>query len=245
MKLAIAYYRVSTRRQGESGLGLDAQKQIVQDHCRANGLQLLAEFSEVESGTHVGRPRLRAACRLARSRKATLIVAKLDRIARNVSFVASLMDSKIDFVVCDAPFANRLTLHILAAMAEYEAQMIGERTRVALKAVKARGKPLGSHRPGHWKGREQLRLDGLAKARKVAAEIKRQDTSDAYLDIAQDIAKLNDEGWGLGSIAKKLNERGELSREGKPWSACMVRRVLQRAKVERQRLIDSILTPKD
>lgn len=243
MGLVVAYYRVSTRRQGQSGLGLDAQRQAVLEHCRATGSELLSEFSEVESGCIRARPKLAAACRLARSRKATLVVAKLDRLARNVVFLASLMESGVDFVACDMPIANKLTIHILAAVAEHEADIIGQRTKVALQAAKARGKLLGSHRPGHWDGREDRRLAGMAKARGVAAELKREDAQMAYVDILPTIRQMREQGCTLQVIADRLNEAGEMTREGCKWAASTVGLVIKRSGVPVVRHIASPLTP--
>jgi hypothetical protein len=131
----IAYYRVSTARQGKSGLGLDAQKQAVSLHTK--GAKLISEVVEIESGRRSDRPRLTEALAACRVHKATLVIAKLDRLARNVAFVSGLMEAGVEFEACDFPAANRLTIHILAAVAEHEARMISQRTRDALAAAKA------------------------------------------------------------------------------------------------------------
>jgi DNA invertase Pin-like site-specific DNA recombinase len=128
----VAYYRVSTERQGRSGLGLEAQQKAVRDHLNGGNWGIVAEFTEVESGKRSDRPQLAAALAACRLRGAKLIIAKLDRLARNVHFVSGLMESGVDFVAADFPQANRLTVHILAAVAEHEAKMISERTKVAL-----------------------------------------------------------------------------------------------------------------
>jgi len=243
MGLVVAYYRVSTRRQGESGLGLDAQRAAVLEHCRATGGELLAEFTEVESGTCRTRPKLAAACRLAKSRKATLVVAKLDRLARNVSFLSSLMDSKLDFVACDIPLANRMTIQILAAVAEHEAAMIGQRTRVALQAAKARGTLLGSHRPGHWDGHEQARKEGQAKGSRASAELRRAEAREAYVDIVPTLRELAESGYPLAKIADRLNESGITTREGGKWRPMSVSRVMRMHGLSPSKHIDSPLTP--
>jgi len=139
----IAYLRVSTARQGESGLG-DGQRAAVEAFARQHGGTIVGSHVEVESGRKSDRPELAKALAAARKAKATLLIAKLDRLARNVAFIANLMDAGVDFVACDQPFASRLTLHILAAVAEDEARRISERTKAALKAAKARGIKLGS-----------------------------------------------------------------------------------------------------
>lgn len=243
MGLVVAYYRVSTRKQGESGLGLDAQRQAIMDHCRATGGELLAEFTEIESGCSKARPRLAAACRLAKARKATLVVAKLDRLARNVAFLSSLMESRVDFVACDIPLANKLTIHILAAVAEHEADIIGERTRVALQAAKARGTLLGSHRPGHWDGHEQQRRDGCIKGARISAESRRIDAREAYTDIMPTLRELAGSGYTLRQIADKMNESGLTTREGGRWRAVSVSRAMRLCGLSSSRHINSPLTP--
>ena len=131
----IAYYRVSTQRQGRSGLGLDAQRQAVREHLNGGNWQLIEEITEVESGKRADRPKLAEALRLCRLRGATLIIAKLDRLARNVAFVSALMDAGVEFEAVDFPQANRLTIHIMAAVAEHEAKAISQRTKAALASA--------------------------------------------------------------------------------------------------------------
>src|SRR4051794_33128778 len=135
----IAYYRVSTDRQGCSGLGLDAQRAAVASYL-AGREPLLAEYTEIESGKKNDRPQLAVALGECHRRRARLVIAKLDRLARNVHFISGLMESGVDFVAVDMPEANRLTLHILAAVAEHEREMISRRTKEALAAAKARGR---------------------------------------------------------------------------------------------------------
>jgi hypothetical protein len=133
----VAYYRVSTARQGASGLGLDAQRAAVATWTAANGAAVLAGYTEVESGKRADRPELGKALAHAKRSRATLVIAKLDRLSRNVHFLSGLMESGVDFIACDNPHANKLTIHILAAVAEDEAKRISERTRAALAAYKA------------------------------------------------------------------------------------------------------------
>ncbi len=140
----VAYYRVSTDKQGRSGLGLDAQRAAVEAHVAGARGAVCAGFVEVESGRKRDRPQLAAALAAARAHRAVLVIAKLDRLARNVHFVSGLMESGVEFVAADMPTVNRLTVHILAAVAEEEARMISARTKAALAAAKARGVRLGN-----------------------------------------------------------------------------------------------------
>lgn len=141
----IAYYRVSTDGQGASGYGLEAQRAAVAEYVKTNGGQLTGEFTEVESGKrHDNRPQLDRALTAARKSKATLVIAKLDRLARNVAFIAGLMERKVEFVCTDMPSATPFMLHVYAAVAEEERRMIAQRTRAGLAAAKARGVVLGN-----------------------------------------------------------------------------------------------------
>ena len=137
----VAYYRVSTDRQGRSGLGLEAQQKAVRDYL--SGGNIVAEFIEIETGKRNDRPELDKALAECRRHKAKLVIAKLDRLSRNLAFIAALLDAGVEFIAVDNPHANKLTLHILAAVAQHEREMIAERTRVALQAAKARGTRLG------------------------------------------------------------------------------------------------------
>ena len=214
----VAYYRVSTQRQGRSGLGLEAQRSAVIDRLCGRG-ELVAEYTEVESGRRTDRPRLAEALAACRLHRATLIIAKLDRLARNVAFVSNLMESGTEFEAVDFPQANRLTIHILAAVAENEAQAISQRTRAALAAAKTRGTRLGGFR-----GRAGTCND-LAKAR--AARITQADRRAA--DLAPMIQAIRGEGTtSAGKIAEALNEQGITAPRGGAWSPAQVRRVLSR-----------------
>jgi DNA invertase Pin-like site-specific DNA recombinase len=230
MQNLIAYYRVSTKGQGESGLGLDAQREAVQAFARQSGGKVLKSFTEVESGKKADRPELAAALAYAKRAGATLIVAKLDRLARNVAFLSGLMESGADFVACDNPHANKFTCHILAAVAEWEREQISARTRAALGQVKARGGVLGSARPGHWEGREEARrrggIKGLAKAHKVIAEKARAE----YADLLPTIQEMRGRGLSLAKIADALNAEGHKTRTGKVFFPSQVRNILERAK---------------
>src|SRR6266478_1021413 len=140
----VSYYRVSTAQQGASGLGLEAQREAVSRHVAGAAGVIVAEFQEIESGKKNDRPQIAAALAACRLRRATLVIAKLDRLARNVHFISSLLESGVDFVACDNPHATRFTIHILAAVAEHEAQAISQRTRAALAAAKRLGNPNGA-----------------------------------------------------------------------------------------------------
>lgn len=167
----ITYLRVSTQQQGVSGLGLEAQRASIAAFAR--GAEILAEYVEVESGKRNDRPQLQLALEHARKAKATLLIAKLDRLARNVYFIADLMQNgKVDFIACDMPQANRLTLQIMAVMAEHEARMISERTKAALAAAKARGVKLGGDTPKARAARTAKALERNAPVRAKALELR-------------------------------------------------------------------------
>ena len=165
-----------------------------------------------------------------RRSKATLVVAKLDRLARNVAFTSALMDSNVEFVR-DNPHANRLTIHILAAVAEAEAVAISERTKAALAAAKARGVKLGSARPGHWKGREDRRLAGTRLAAKAAAVANKRAAVEAYADLLPIVGAMRAKGRSLQQIANWLNTMGHSTRRAKQWSPTQVARVLSKAEM--------------
>lgn len=150
MKKVIPYYRVSTERQGESGLGLEAQQKSVHEFARINDMQLIQEFVEVESGKNDKRPMLQDALVACEKEKAILLIAKLDRLGRKVAFISKVMQSRVEFVAVDNPYANKLVVHIMAAFAEHERDQISQRTKDALQAAKRKGKILGRH------GREVL-----------------------------------------------------------------------------------------
>ena len=140
----VAYYRVSTQEQGKSGLGLEAQRKAVVDYLDGGKWELVAEFTEVESGKRDDRPELAKAIAWCKRAKARLVIAKLDRLSRDVAFIATLMKG-VDFLAVDNPHANKFTVHILAAVAEFERDAISKRTREALAAAKARGVKLGDY----------------------------------------------------------------------------------------------------
>ena len=226
----IAYYRVSTQRQAGSGLGLEAQRHAVAALVRQRGGELVEEFTEVESGrkTDKDRPALASAISRARRQKATLVVARLDRLARNVSFMAVLMDSGLEFVACDNPYANRLTVHIMSAIAEHERRIISQRTKDALAEAKKRGTALGSARPGHWTGREGLRLKALAQARARSLDAIQRNAVEAYRDLEPRLRELVTDGMSARAIAKILQLERIPARRSERWSGTQVARVLRR-----------------
>ncbi|SFI70252.1 recombinase family protein [Planctomicrobium piriforme] len=219
----IAYYRVSTKQQGQSGLGLDGQRSAVREFAERQGATILRDYTEVESGKKSDRIELLKAIGHAKLAKATLVVAKLDRLSRNVAFLSSLMESGVDFVACDNPNANRLTVHILAAVAEDEAQRISDRTKAALAAAKARGVKLGSARDGHWAGREDRR--GWQEATKAAAIARTKAATDAYSFLIPTIQEMREQGASYQAIAGRLNSDGHFTSAGKQWTATAVWRV--------------------
>lgn len=216
----VSYLRVSTTKQGVSGLGLDAQREAVRNWLNGGRWTLADEVVEVESGKRKDRPGIAEALRLCRLHNATLIIAKLDRLARNVHFISSLMESGVEFTACDFPEANRLTVHILAAVAEHEAKMISERTKAAMAALKARGVRLGTTDTERIK---QFADQGRAAAHKVVQERARK----RALDLEPVIEDLRAKGIvSKRGIAKALNERGIETIRGGSWMAPQVARLL-------------------
>lgn len=212
-KKIISYVRVSTQKQGASGLGLEAQKQAVQSYINETGSELVAEFVEIESGkkSDRDRPQLAEALKACKKHKAVLVVAKLDRLARNVHFISGLMEARVKFLALDMPEATDLTLHVMAAFAEHEAKRISERTKAALAVAKSKGVVLGTA------GAENLKPNIEA----------RQKQSDAF---AQSLAGAF-EGFKLRGLtqrqmAAELNQLGLKTARGGEWSLVQVQRVL-------------------
>jgi len=242
----VAYYRVSTRRQGESGLGLAAQKRAVEAYTSSIKARIVASYREVESGRKAKRPQLTAALADAKAQGARLVVAKLDRLARNVAFTAALLDSGVDFVACDQPQANRLTIHILAAVAEDEARRISERTKTALAEAKRRGKRIG------WWGHQANRRKRIVppRSRRLSPEQARrsiqrrnlangkvnQRRADTFaLGLQRTIRALQGKGLDLRRIAAELNRQKIRTSTGKRWTWANVSRVDIQARAAKQR----------
>jgi DNA invertase Pin-like site-specific DNA recombinase len=209
--LFVAYYRVSTERQGRSGLGLEAQVATVEAHARRSGGEIIAVFQEVESGKRADRPELSQALALCKKKRATLVIAKLDRLSRNVAFIANLMESRAEFVACDMPQANKLTLHIMAAMAEHEREAISKRTKEALAAARARGTKLGNPTPN---------MEGMWSQWSSQAQAVRE----RVYPVAR---QMKDGGMTLAQIAQSLNDRGMKTYRGGSWYASTVGRMLK------------------
>jgi DNA invertase Pin-like site-specific DNA recombinase len=213
----VSYTRCSTLRQGQSGLGLEAQRQAVNSFAKDG--EIIAEFVEVETGTSKKkRIEIFKAIDLCKKTGATLIIAKLDRLARNVAFTASLLESKVPFVACDAPFATPLTIHILSAVAENEAKLISERTSKSLQVAKQRGTKLGT--PENLT--QEARMKGAARKKELALSNENNVRAGSLIEL------LRKEGISFQRIAWKLNKSGFLTSRGKQHSAYSVWLINQR-----------------
>lgn len=216
----VAYYRVSTDAQGRSGLGLEAQQEAIRRFVR-NGDYVIGEFTEIESGSVNDRPQLTLALALCRRKRARLLIAKLDRLSRNMHFISGLMESDVKFTAVDMPDADPFRLHIEAAVAEEERRKIRVRIREALAAAKRRGVKLGGAREGAPPPTAEASRRG---ADRVKANAQRH---------ADDIARVIATWSGTaGEIARELNSRGILTPRGKLWTRVQVSRVLKRVSQE-------------
>lgn len=222
MRVFISYIRVSTKKQGVSGLGLEGQRAAVQQYVASVGGKLLKEFCEIESGKRAdNRPQLAAALAACRVHKATLCIAKLDRMSRNLLFIAQLMESGAEFVACDMPAANKFTLHIMGAVAQQEREAISARTIAALAAARKRGVVLGGDRGATLTTAQQR--NGNA----ASAQVRSEAAAQRKADLAPVIEELRSAGCStLASIANGLNERGIGTPRGGSWSATQVMRCM-------------------
>jgi DNA invertase Pin-like site-specific DNA recombinase len=215
----VAYYRVSTHKQGIAGLGMEAQQALVERYATDTGCTVVASYTEVESGKGKGtnRPELVKAMAHARRIRGTLVIAKLDRLGRNVAFISGLIESGVDFKAADSPHDEKMVLQMKAVMGEAELTKIKERTKEALAALKARGVVLGKP--------ENLTHD----AQRKGAQANRNEAITAYATIAPLVASLRTEGLTLRSIADRLNAEGRYTRTGAEWSPTTVKRLLDRS----------------
>lgn len=212
-KTFVAYYRVSTDKQGMDGYGMTAQKEIVSRHIGTQNGKLIAEFSEVESGKNDERPELAKALELVKKTKGTLVIAKLDRLSRNAAFLLTLQTAQIDFVCCDCPNADRFTIGILALVAQRERELISERTKAGMAIAKMKGARIGSQNPeasvkAMVAGARDAKVEFATKMARIVAEIR-----SSGVDTLQ-------------GIADCLNRRGYATRQGKQWFPTTVRNLL-------------------
>jgi DNA invertase Pin-like site-specific DNA recombinase len=213
MKTAIAYYRVSTDQQGKSGLGLEAQQEAVRLFAEREAYQVTAHYTEIESGKKNKRPQLLAALDQCRKKKAILIIAKLDRLGRNVAFIANLMESRVQFKAVDNPHADELMIHLLAAFAQHERKQISARTKDALQAAIRRGVQLGKHGKDVLSQQNSEAADEFAeRMRPVIAEVKQQGMTT------------------IRAICEELNRRSipTFRGQGENWHATTVQRLVKR-----------------
>jgi len=216
----VTYYRVSTARQGKSGLGLEAQQAAVAAYVLGKGGKVVAEFTEVESGKVTARPELTLALAEAKRRGAVLLIAKLDRLARNLAFIANLLEGDVEVTAADMPEANRFVLHIMAAVAEQEGKAISERTTAALAAAKARGVKLGWAIPSRRSEQRQAAQKGAA--------IRKAKADEFAANVLPIVRELQGQGLSLRQIAATLNERGVRTARGGAWAATTVRNIITR-----------------
>ena len=221
----VAYLRQSTKKQEISGLGIEAQREIIEKFLGQQ--KPIAEYVETESGKKTDRPKLTEALALCRKTKSTLIVAKLDRLSRNVAFTSKLLESDVEIKFCDFPEANRLVLHIIASIAEYEAGLISQRTKQSLKAKKARGVQLG--KPENLTNN----LDRAITNSKRAIQTKANDNPNNKRAVAM-LKVLAGQGMSLSAMARKLNEEGFVTSQAKKFTAWQVSVLIERHNLKKE-----------
>jgi DNA invertase Pin-like site-specific DNA recombinase len=214
----VAYYRVSTHKQGKSGLGLESQQSAVQQYVKHNGGKIIDTHTEVESGKKDNRPELDKAIRRCLLTGATLIIAKLDRLSRDIAFIANLQKSKIEFVCCDMPEANTLTIGMMAVLAQYERELISERTKAGLAAAKARGTKLGNP---HL---QLVRNNDTTNATK-AAVVKAEERNAQVRELIAEFEAEAGRELSLREIATQLNDAGYTTARGRQFSATQISRI--------------------
>jgi len=216
----VAYYRISRPRPEGSGSSIEGQRSSVLRYVEAHPGRLVEEFAETESGRNDKRPQLIEALRICRTRRATLLIARLDRLSRNFALISNLCESDIEFVAVDLPEASRLTIHLLAAIAEYEAKLISDRIKAALAIAKARGVKLG--------GNHGLTAERIRKAQVAAANARTADALERARDLGPLVWQLRREGKSCRKIARELEERGIKPFKGERWYDSTVRAILLR-----------------
>lgn len=217
MKTFVAYLRQSTMKQQISGLGVEAQREIIHHHLKDK--TPIAEFVETESGKKSNRPQLLAALALCRKTNSILIVAKLDRLSRNVAFTSKLLESDVEIMFCDFPQANRLILHIIASIAEYEANLISKRTKQSLQAKKARGVKLGKSE--NLMNKFEQAICNSSKTNKAKAESNPNNMRATAL-----LRSLSMQGKSLSEMTNLLNEQGFVTSKGCKFQIVQVKRLL-------------------
>lgn len=231
----VAYYRLSKPKRGKNkeetirdAYGLEDQRREVAKIAEYHGAKIIGEFQEIETGTNkkACREQLTKAIRMCRMHKAVLVIGKQDRLARNVAFIANLMEADIEFMCADRPQQTRTETHFRSMMDEEETNRIAERTRAGLAIAKEKGVKLGSARPDHWKGREHLR--GFKQAAAASGLARTQRARDHYEYLFGDLIRpWNDEGVPLDVIAERLNELGHVTMAGKPFYKGVVHRIFK------------------
>jgi DNA invertase Pin-like site-specific DNA recombinase len=221
----VVYFRCSTEKQERSGLGIEAQRAAVKQYAERTGAEIIGRYTETESGGNNDRPQFARAVAHAKRSRATLVVAKLDRLARNLAFLDELQRSRLNFVALDCEQANKAMLQMMMVMAEWERDQVSARTKVALAARRDRGKPLGAENPAC----RNLTKAAMRTGRQLGAEANKAAADEAYADILPDMLQWREQGCTLAEIAERLNDDGHTTRRGKKWTPGLVANVLRRS----------------
>jgi DNA invertase Pin-like site-specific DNA recombinase len=224
MSKIVVYFRQSTDKQKRSGLGIEAQQAAVRQYAERTGAETIGSYTETESGGNNDRPQFARAVAHARRSRATLVVAKLDRLARNLAFLDQLQQSKLNFVALDCEHANKAMLQMMMVMAEWERDQVSIRTKAALAARRERGEKLGAENPAC----RNLNRAAMRAGRAKGAEANRAAADEAYADILPDMRAWRAESLTLSEIAERLNADGHTTRTGKEWTAVTVANVINR-----------------
>ena len=215
----VAYYRVSTQKQGKSGLGLEAQRKMVMEFVTMNGGDILAEFTEIESGKRDDRPELIKAINHAALVGGRILVGKLDRLSRDLHFITSLQKSRVDFVVSDLPGCDSFTINIYGALAQREREMISSRTKAGLDAAKARGVKLGTN---------NLKPELVKEASAKGVQARQQNADEFAARVKPVIEAMREQGKSLLAVAKELDHLGVKTARGCKWTATAVKNAMAR-----------------